>query len=200
MHNVILIWIVVLFAFNIHTVFVLCCCCFFFPQVHYLLFCLPLPVSTSIFIRCIESFWCFIVIEATERRLFGYVHAYVLCFKGTLVKSDERMLFCLISSVFHVFPLLFSDIFSHLLLTLCQSIHLSFLSQFLASIDTSLLSHSVLISLLFFSWLCYCNISFLWHFLPCHWTNKFLSCKPYFFNFLQCSWNFLFFTVFIILC
>lgn len=53
------------------------------------------PLFLSVFIRCTESFWCFIVSEATEWQLF--VHACVLCvrffflsFKSTSVKSGEK--------------------------------------------------------------------------------------------------------------
>lgn len=52
MHIVILIKIIVLVSLIFISVFVLCFCL----QVHYLLFCLLLPVSNFISIRCKESF------------------------------------------------------------------------------------------------------------------------------------------------
>ncbi len=111
MHNVILIWIIVSFALLfIQSLFSV------FGQVHHLLFCLPLHILTPSFIRCIESFWCFIVIEATELQLF--VHTHVMCvqisFKGTSVKSDEKMSLCY-PLVFRVFSSLFSNICQSLL-------------------------------------------------------------------------------------
>lgn len=83
MYNVILIWIIVLlalvFILSLFSVF------FFFLQVHYLLSFLLSSDSTSIFIRCIQSFWCFIISEATERQL--YMDADIWNFlRGTLVK------------------------------------------------------------------------------------------------------------------
>lgn len=84
MYNVILIWIIVLlalvFILSLFSTF-----CFFFLQVHYLLSFLLSSDSTSIFIRCMQSFWCFIISEATERQL--YMDADIWNFlRGTLVK------------------------------------------------------------------------------------------------------------------
>lgn len=116
------------------------------------------PLFLSVFIRCTESFWCFIVSEATEWQLF--VHACVLCvrffflsFKSTSVKSGEKKC-CFVSS-----PLLLPCCFPK-----SFKIYLSVVS----SSFTLLPAHSSSPNhRLFTPWLCYSNIDpilFLWHF------------------------------------
>lgn len=63
---------------------------FFSLQVHYLLLCL-LCVSTSTFIGFMESFWCFIVIEAAERQLFVNTCCVVRAQSGFKREKKKRL-------------------------------------------------------------------------------------------------------------